>query len=277
MNLNCRMRNLGINNVLYWALDETAEAILRDYQIPVYYNPTFFSSKQEESYHTENYIKMMSERPKFWKMIMRTGFNMFFMDVDIAILKNPLDEIIGDADLEGQIDEFDLLTAENIHQIPQLCAGAFFLKSNERTIKFLDKMEKVLADRVEDVLDDQQALNHVLGSRKNARIINRFKITKSGREEPFGGYGMGYEDDRISARFIPIDTFMNGHIMEAFVNLDRSHGIMTLIDGVTKKTIREIDPALVHLNGVSWKERQMKKFNWWHVRDDLTCPLGDVS
>src|SRR5271169_1019341 len=115
INFNCRMRTLGISNVLYWALDDTASQILREYQIPVYYNPTFFSSKEEESYHTDNYIKMMAERPKFWKMIMRTGFNMLFLDADNAILRNPMDEIVGDADLEGQIDGFTLPAADDIN------------------------------------------------------------------------------------------------------------------------------------------------------------------
>lgn len=272
INFNCRMRTLGINNVLHWALDESVAEILRNYEIPVYYNPTFFSSKEEEIYHTENYIKMMAERPKFWKMVMKTGFNMLFLDVDNVILKNPLEELIGDADLEAQIDEFALTSAENMYNVPQMCGGAFFLKSNDRILKFLDRVEKALVDRVNGIVDDQDALNLVLRNHNYTRLINRFEKLSDGTEAPFGGYPNGPEDDRISARLIPVDNYMNGHIWRDAVD-NKKDGTMTLIDASTKNFIRKIDPAIVHLNGLTSKENHMQRYNWWYVRNDLTCPL----
>src|SRR5208282_6065558 len=141
LNFNCRMRTLGVTNVLYWALDDTAAEILREYRLPVYHNPNFVSISTKEYYHSEDFIEMMYDRPQFWRMVMKTGFDMLFLDVDNVIIKNPLNDIIGDADLESQVDEIELMMALDMHHNPQMCGGAFFLKSNNRTLKFLDRME----------------------------------------------------------------------------------------------------------------------------------------
>ena len=107
LNFNCRMRTLGVTNVLYWALDDTAAEILREYRMPVYHNPNFVSISTKEYYHSEDFIEMMYDRPQFWRMVMKTGFDMLFLDVDNVIIKNPLNDIIGDADLESQVDEIE--------------------------------------------------------------------------------------------------------------------------------------------------------------------------
>jgi hypothetical protein len=273
INFNCRMRNLGVTNVLYWVLDASAATILREYHFPIYDNPTFYSSKEEETYHTENYIKMMSFRPKFWKMVVRTGFNMMFLDVDNVILRNPLEELVGDVDLEGQVDEFSFSRAIDKYNIPYLCGGVFFLKSNARTLKFLDRMEKALLSKTNDVVDDQEALNHVIQNRKYSRMVNRFEILSDGSEIPYGGEADGPEDDRISVRFVPIEKYMNGHIWREEI---RYHDeAIVLIDKKTKDVIQQIEPAIVHLNGLTERESYMKSFNWWQVRDDLSCPFQE--
>jgi len=248
LNFNCRMRTLGVNNVLYWALDDTAAEILREYRMPFYHNPAFVSIATKEDYHSEKYLEMMYERPPFWRMVMKTGFDMLFLDVDNVVIKNPLEDIIGDADLEAQIDEMTLTMALNMHHNPQMCGGAFFLKSNDRTLKFLDRMEQAFIGKENGIVDDQHALNFVIHDQQYARIINRYE--KHGKKEvPIGGYQEGPEDHRISVRFVPVETFMNGHVWRWSVETDLDGG-MSLVNDTTSEVIKEIDVSMMHLNGI---------------------------
>jgi hypothetical protein len=227
----------------------------------------------QEWYHSGNYIKMMLERPKFWRMIMKTGTNMLFLDADTAVISNPMAELVGDADLEGEIDAFNLTVAKNRHKCPQLCGGAFFLKANHRSILFLDRVEKALAEEMEGVVDDQQAINYVIHNYEVARILNRYQ---KGKEVPYGGFPEDPEDDRLTVRFVPIERFMNGHIW--FTSVSTTLGTntksgMTMV--FTQKGFEgEFEPALMHLNGMTSKESTMKRFGWWWLQDDLGCPLS---
>lgn len=200
---------------------------------------------------------------------MKTGFDMLFLDVDNIVIKNPLNDIIGDADLETQVDEKNLTMALDIHRNPKMCGGAFFLKSNSRTLKFLDRMEQAYFSGNEDIIDDQRALNFVIHNQKNARIINRFE--KHGENIPIGGFAEGPEDDRISIRFVPVETFMNGHIWRKWVETDDDGGGMTLVNDKTGEVIKELDVSMMHLNGIRDKKEYMRYFGWWNLNDDLTC------
>jgi len=272
INFNCRMRSLSVNNVLFWALDSSAADTLRDYEIPVYYNPTYFSSQEWEVYHSENYIKMMAERPKFWKLVLKTGYNMLFLDVDIGIVTNPLLSLVGDADLEGQVDEKAPNVALDNYTYPQICGGAFFLKSNDRTARFLDRLEKTLNERTDNVEDDQQAINLLIHDPTVARSLNRFQKLPDGTAVPFGGFENG-SDDRITVRFIPVDKYVNGHIWRGFVQTEADGRHMRLVTEGSREIITEFEPALVHINGESGKEWRLKQYFWWQLEDDLTCPL----
>jgi hypothetical protein len=46
---------------------------------------------------------------------------MLFLDADIVTFRDPALSLVGDADLEGQIDEFGLPNARDPHHVPQLC------------------------------------------------------------------------------------------------------------------------------------------------------------
>ena len=203
---------------------------------------------------------------------MKTGFDMLFLDMDNVIMKNPFHDIIGDADLEIQVDEGSSTAAVDIHRNPHMCAGAFFLKSNSRTLKFLDRAEQALFAGMEDIMDDQHALNFVIHDRTYARTINRFE--KDEQNTPIGGYAEGPEDDRISVRVVPVENFMNGHVLTNWVKMDFDKGVMTLVSDTTGEVIKELDVSLVHLNGIKNKEEIMTKFQWWILNDDLTCPLS---
>ena len=202
---------------------------------------------------------------------MKTGFDMLFVDVDTVVMKNPLYDIIGDADLEIQVDEGKSKDALDIHRSPNMCAGAFFLKSNRRTLKFLDRMEQALRAGKEDIVDDQHALNFVLHDLNYARMINRFQ--KDEAKTPIGGHADGPGDDRISVRVVPVDAFMNGHILDNCVKMDVDKGVMSLLDYDTREVIKELDVSIIHLNGIKKKEEVMRKYRWWILNDDLTCPL----
>jgi Nucleotide-diphospho-sugar transferase len=271
LNFHCSMRKLGITNVLFWALDEAAANVLDANNIPNYFNPMFFSSKGGERYHSDKFLKMMAERPKFWKWVIRTGYNMMFLDVDIAIISNPLDALVGDADIETQIDEKPFWRAVDQYYLPEMCGGAFFLKSNNRVRRFLDRVEEVFIERDKYVIDDQEALNFVIRDHEYTRIVNRFQRQRD-EDVPLGGHSRGPNDERVSVRFVPIDRFLNGHIWGCCVDY-YSDGTMEFV--VKYEFIQQIKPALVHMNGDPSKEESFKEFLWWHLNDNLSCPFSE--
>src|SRR5271156_2079453 len=209
LNFNCRVRALGVPNVLFWALDRSSHEILQAYNIRSYYNPTYFSVSSQEHYHSVTYLKMMHQRPRFWRNVMRTGYNMLFMDADIAVIKDPMSVIVGDADLEGQADEYWLGWNTMDERCPRMCAGGFYLKANDKSVAMLDHMERLLSQIDRDVCEkpdvtdvdgnrdavceDQEALNDFVRNRLVSRLVNR-NVTDN---VTFDG-----EDPRLTVRFI---------------------------------------------------------------------------
>jgi len=275
LSFNCRVRSLGVTNVLFWALDQKAAEILQAYSAPTYYNPSFFSVANLEQYHALNYNRMMSERPKFWRMVMRTGYNMLFMDADIAVIRNPMESIVGDADLEGQTDDYSLRECNDINRRPAMCAGAFFLKSNERSVALVNHMERELLQSRElcehpteenkdipRVCEDQEALNFFIQDMSLSRIVNRELNDPFSEQQP---------DPRLTVRFIPVGEYINGHVLSKWTAvLDPS--IMAFKDEEGNLGEHFI-PAMVHVNGFAGKEKQGRLMihGWWYLNEDFTC------
>jgi hypothetical protein len=203
-------------------------------------------------------------------MVLKTGFDMLFLDADIVVMRNPLHDIVGDVDLEVQVDEKRYVDALDTHINPLMCAGAFSLKSNPRSLTFLDRMEEALVAGKDGVVDDQNALNFVTHHHDYARIINRYENV--GGIVPFGGYARGPEDDRVSVRLISVESYMNGHVWWSGVQRDRDGGVIRVVNDVTGE-VKSLDLSILHLNGIKEKEELMKEYHWWSLKDDFTCPL----
>jgi len=276
LNFNCRMRSLGVTNVLFWSLDRASHEILQAYNIVSYYNPTYFSVSGHELYHSVTYLKMMHQRPRFWRNVMRTGYNMLFMDADIAVIKDPMSAIVGDADLEGQVDEFWLGWNLMEERCPRMCAGAFYLKANEKSVAMLDYMERLLSqiDRevcekpdVTDVdgnrdaiCEDQEALNDFVKNRMVARLVNR-NVTDT--------FTFEGEDPRLTVRFVSPFDYLSGHVLSLATYVFNSTNLQFHDDAGTP--YQNFTPTVVHMNGHRQKEEDMKKFGWWWLNEDLTC------
>jgi len=205
---------------------------------------------------------------------MQTGRNMLFLDADVAVISNPLQELIGDADLEAQIDEKELWRARDMNLSPQLCAGAFLLKSNERTLRFLDQLENDLKTQRGGIIDDQEGMNLIIHDSTMARILNRFENTEGG-VTPIGGFQKGVTDERLSVRFVPVDRYLNGHVWGREVDTDYRRGKGVFMRWKGDLLGEEWLPALLHLNGHGFgdKEHWMKHCSWWYIREDGTCKL----
>jgi len=243
---------------MFWALDPSAALYLQDRNYTMYFNPSYYSNDEFAVYHTEKYIKLMAERPKFWRTVLQTGYDMLFLDSDIIFFKNPQLDLIGDADLEGQIDEFELEQALDPDFYPEMCGGGFFLKSNERSVTFLNELERLLILRPDGIIDDQQAINRIIHNTTLARIINR-----KSPSEP---------DERLSVRYIPFQQYLNGWLFRShsYAQILKPHKMTYVING----TMETFEPSLVHLNGANpegGKLGLMKKFGWWDLYDNHTC------
>jgi len=277
LNFDCRMRMLNIRNLLYWLRDDISARSLAQQEVQFYYHPELAEKKTPRAKDAEtpvgvSHTAITEAHIRLLRLVLSTGYNVLFLDPHTAILKNPLEALQYDADLEGQIDEVTLEDAENEEKCPQMGAGAFYMKANPRTLRLLDRMEMAPHDYFS--LQDNHILNHFLHDYTFSRILNRYETLSDGLHPalPYGGH-VTENDDRLVVRFINADTFLNGAIWRKSVET-LPGGTRMVLKERQGKWIREFEPALMHLSGVyapAAKEWVFKELGWWSLNEDLTC------
>lgn len=272
LNVLCRLEDLGATNVLTWALDEGSAKALRDRSLPYYYDTATFSVSNYTSYFDFDYIRMMIERPSVWWRLLATGYDLIFIDSDVVLFENPMGLFPRVGDIEGQIDAKFWLEAERQDRVPDMCAGAFWLRSSPTTLRFLDHMKGAIEKHaVRERFDDQYALNSIIRDPKLAVITNRgAQREKRGEisEEDAGG--------RLRVHFVEPTRIMGGRL-EKFstreVDKKDYYNVTFVFKGRGGKS-RRVHPGLFHLNGRGLeyiKLKMLKKSGWWEVQEDGYC------
>ncbi|KAJ3094264.1 hypothetical protein HDU96_001765 [Phlyctochytrium bullatum] len=189
-NLACTAVNASMYKglMVYWSMDPTTHEYLTARGYLSYYNPERFTTHHgAESYHSENYNKMMRDRITFWQTLTNMGVSFFWVDADIAIHKDIryLIERPAYADLDGafQVDTGHLPIFQEYmlgKYLPrpdtayiEACGGFFFLRSTPRTKTFLGRVKEVMDN--DATIEDQQALNVVLKNRQKSMYLPPFE------------------------------------------------------------------------------------------------------
>ncbi|KAF2152797.1 glycosyltransferase family 77 protein [Myriangium duriaei CBS 260.36] len=188
-NLLCSLQRTDFNgsNILFWALDAHARTILDKRGHTTYFDPHFFGVEINTNHHrnTENYHRMMLERPKFFIDILSAGYDILMIDVDTIWYQSPL--LLRDDTVDAVYstdarefyqahDAFDDPKAKG-NKMPPVCAGVFWLKSNEKTVRLYQDMLAVFNGglrtwfwRLTSFKDDQRGLDCLLNDGR-ARLV----------------------------------------------------------------------------------------------------------
>lgn len=272
LNVLCRLEDLGATNVLTWALDEGSANALRQRRLTYYYDTATFSVSNYTSYFDFDYIRMMIERPSVWWRLLATGYDLIFIDSDVVLFENPMGLFPRVGDIEGQIDAKFWLEAERQDRIPDMCAGAFWLRSSPTTLRFLDQMKGAIEKHtVRERFDDQYALNSIIRDPNLAVITNRGPQREKGgelSEEDAGG--------RLRVHFVEPTRIMGGRL-EKFSSREvdgQDYYNVTFVFKDREGASRRVRPGLFHLNGRGLeyiKLKMLKKSGWWEVQEDGYC------
>ena len=166
-NLICSVGKTSFDpkKLVFWTLGEQAGKILEAGGYTTFHDPSLFGVATNENpvHYTDEFHKMMLERPKFFHKVLSTGLDMLFMDVDTVLYDNPLAVVDDNADLifssdsyefygsaagassegSGDSDPFQDIRAKG-DKIPPVCMGFFYMRSGANTIRLCESFRDVL-------------------------------------------------------------------------------------------------------------------------------------
>ncbi|KAJ3158208.1 hypothetical protein HK101_001374 [Irineochytrium annulatum] len=130
-NLLCSIRRVEAAEsvklpLVFWPLDEDARKWAQSTGLgPILYDDTLFSVNEWVGYSHDGkkspYFQMMRERGKmFRKIVHDLGYNIFFLDSDVVVLRNPLSLLRWDSTVEIQVDAWaeDQVVMEEVEPMP---------------------------------------------------------------------------------------------------------------------------------------------------------------
>ncbi|EGG21432.1 WD40 repeat-containing protein [Cavenderia fasciculata] len=185
--------------------------------------------EESESYGGVGFRAICNEKPLVVLDVLKRGYNVLWTDTDIVWMADPLKYILqldlsfnGLSDLIIQQDDDDV------------CAGFYYIKSNPKTIKYMETVISFL----NPVVDDQIAMRLFL--KGNAINLQQHPDTK----------------DKDQIKYLKLDRalFPNG---TAYFNLKLSHR-------------RNVSPIIIHNNciiGHRSKKDRFIDYNLWFVKD----------
>eukprot|EP01132_Coremiostelium_polycephalum_P004049 gene4049-5068_t len=189
--------------------------------------------EEPESYGNIGFRAICNEKPLAVLDVLRKGFNVLWTDTDIVWLSDPMDHFNRLNRLHGfAVDDIDLFVQQDDDDI---CAGFYFIRSNPKTIAYMEKVISFL----NPVIDDQIAM--------------RLFLKEDGFNPLVSG---GKEVDEKKLKYIRLDRklFPNG---TAYFNLklpQRSN----------------IQPIIIHNNciiGHRSKRDRFIEYGLWFVKD----------
>ena len=262
MNLICSADKLGIprTRFMVWSMDNITHDFMEGQGILSFYNPSvYFGSKEAVPYHSENYNRMMRERPKFWKFIHSLGISFWWIDADI-VLQRPIDEMttrlpVSNADIIYQMDGPWRITSKEAIEyyrggtLPENkwfegCGGLFFARSVPSVQAFFEKLETFLIENPD--LEDQQAINRLLRDKKISQFVEDPDFHPVQSKLSFG-------------MFLQLDAWI-GHIRFSDTPFSQWPEINVL---------KDVKPYLMHANTVWGQDKidRLKGMNMWLVED----------
>jgi len=221
--LKCVKRS-GMTNYLVVGLDDEIYKHLKSQGVPVYYKNKKIAAAQAG---TGNNHAISALKFGIIKEFLVLGWSVLLSDVDVVVVQNPFDHLYRDSDVEGMSDGYDEPTAYGFvdgYDDPSMGwaryaqamkhmnfnSGLFYLRSNDRTINLMQRLEERLAKQK---YWDQTAYN----------------------EEIFFLSHGSYKSPQITVRVMDIHDFMNSKVallpslvLYLFAHMT-SHGVLIIL------------------------------------------------
>lgn len=156
-NLLCSLSALSFNTsaIVFWALDDGAQASLAGRGYATYRDATLFSASGDENARgaTAAYRRMMRQRPLFFRSVLSSGFDVLMLDADIVFWQSPLVvvpraedrksvDMVYSTDAREFFTEHDAFTdaGRRGSLMPPICNGMFWMRSSKATVSLWSEM-----------------------------------------------------------------------------------------------------------------------------------------
>ena len=168
LNLACSLAKNRIQNIIFWALDIEVHETLLEQKHVVYFNPEMQVTPSPAYKINKVPIKALRHKPRLLIEFLQEGFDVWYLDADCVAVR----------DFAATVEEYtkepysaDILLSiatskpippsENVGKEPPLAStGIMFLKSEVRTIKFLNALKNVIEANAE--MEEQAAIRKIL-------------------------------------------------------------------------------------------------------------------
>lgn len=181
-NMVCSLEKIHFDprKVVFWTLDEEVGELLRSRGLNTFHDPSLYGITEYVgfNYSSPQFGHMMKERPKFFMNVLSTGLDLLFLDTDIIFYDDPFKMVDHSVDLAIGSDSRDFFSAEHNpfkdpgskgDKVPPVCAGTFWMKSNENTLALFQVMFLVFSGdpsvtylRDKGLTDDQRGFDVLL-------------------------------------------------------------------------------------------------------------------
>jgi len=170
----CRMREIGVTNVLTWALDKASATALAKLDMPHYFDPKTFSVAKPTSYYDPEYVRMMTQRPAVWWRMLATGFDLLFLDSGHRRVRQPHEGVQEDGGHRGAGGRAGLGASGAERSHPGHVRGGVLDPVEAAEPAHAGPHERRHREaRGEQRFDDQYALNSIIHDSSEAVALNR--------------------------------------------------------------------------------------------------------
>lgn len=242
-NLMCSLARLGVNNVIFWALDlDVYELLLKQDKLAILM-PGMNPLPDLQSKKSSDLINALRSKPKLLKYILESGLSIWILDADVVAVKDFTAIQDATTDIFVSLDGY------------LISSSVVFYRSNNRTLRFLNRVQSEL-DRSSN-LDDENALRRVLLQNGTAQVLpaNHEKLFPSSTSSLGGSPGKmkrSLEDPRV--RYLDSFSFISASVFE--------------------KNPQSIPPGFKDFFTLHANEEQAKKLGYWFVDDDGVCSMN---
>ena len=279
-NMLCSLQktNFDLQNMVFWTLDNEVGEILQTRGFNTFYDPSIFGVADFVGINgREHFEHMMIERPKFFINVLSIGLDFLFLDTEIVFFDDPMTIIDPFVDLViGSDGRAFFGPAHNPFKdpyskgnaMPPVCAGSFWIKSNEDTVAMWEVMKLVFQGdlsvrylRDAGISNDQYGLD-VLLNEGRAKLVEPFPegITADMLN------GTDFSDARLRVRMMNQALFASGHqFMEIHEDYEQA---LAILEAKGRKKLA------IHFNwngGTTTKIDGAKRMGLWYLDDDQEC------
>ncbi|KHO01499.1 uncharacterized protein MAM_00500 [Metarhizium album ARSEF 1941] len=275
------------NSIVFWALDEGAQATLRGRGFATYRDASLWAESGNLNAHGNSpaYHRMMRQRPRFYMDFLSTGHDLLMIDADLVFWQSPLvimpqnDTDREAVDMVYSTDAREFYTSHDAFHdeyrrgslVPPICNGLFWMKSNNETISLWSEMlqvfedsswmTKIYRDRV--FQDDQRGMDVLLNDGRAGLVgplpsgITEDMMPESNREKR-----------RLNVRLLDQTQVVNGQLFMFREN--------TYAESLKQLRGEGKDRIAVHMNWnteIITKEEGARKKKIFFIDDNGRCKV----